>query len=456
LIDLKSISILVVDDEPDITNLFKEYLSEFGSKVYTSTTVDAAQKILSEQPVDLVLLDINMPRVSGLKLLETIKSNNPDVIIIMVSAVNDIEMVVRCMHMGANDYIVKPILDLNQLHLRIQRALSEKHDKFEIVNLRNKLALHNIVPEINTYSPEMKKVSFKINAVANYNTTVLLKGESGTGKEVAARTIHNSSSRASNNFVAVNCGSIPNTLLESILFGHERGAFTNANKRKIGLFEESNRGTIFLDEISETSPELQVSLLRVLESNTIRRVGGNMEIELDLRVVAATNQDIKQMVEDGKFREDLYYRLNIFQINLPALRNRIEDIPIIAEYHLNRLIKNTGKKEVSLSSAVLELFTKLNWKGNIRELINVLEYSLISCRKDEISLEDLPDYLQMESRESSFFGSRDNYARTKDKFDRQYFSNLLENMNGNISKAALAAGLSRQHFHLKLKKLGLK
>jgi len=455
-IDIKSLSILVVDDEPEITSLFKDYLTELGYKVYTATSVGTAKKLFYEQPIDLILLDINMPGASGLKLLKSFKDYNPNIIIIMVSVFNDIDMVVKCIQMGADDYLVKPIMDLSQLQFRIQKAISDKQTTLENVNLRKELALHKVIPDIQSQSVEMKKVVDKIHAVAPYNTTILITGESGTGKEVVARKIHKFGKRSANPFIAVNCGSIPNTLLESILFGHEKGAFTNADKRKIGLFEESNNGTIFLDEITETTPELQVGLLRVLETNTIRRVGGSREIQLDLRVIAATNQEINLLVEKGSFREDLFYRLNIFQISLPPLRERKEDIPIIAEYHLTRLIKNFDKEKVLLSPSVLELFSRLEWKGNIRELVNVLENALISCQSDEITIKDLPDYLQKETLDSSFLAVDESYSLTKENFERQYFSNLLEEMKGNISKAAKTAGLSRQHFHLKIKKLGIK
>lgn len=455
MIDIKTLSILVVDDEPEITGLFKEYLNELGYKVHTAISAKAAQNIFNEQPIDLVLLDINMPRVSGLKLLELFKHHKPDVIVIMVSAIQDIDMVVKCIHMGAYDYLVKPIFDLTQLKIRIQRTLSERQTKLENLTLRKELAYQGGIPEIRSHSVAMKKVLEKIHTVAQYDTTILLSGESGTGKEVAARTIHNNSHRSSNSFIAVNCGSIPNSLIESTLFGHERGAFTDATKRKIGLFEDSNYGTIFLDEITETTPEFQIRLLRVLESNHIRRIGGNQEIKLDLRIIAATNQDIDRLVEEGSFREDLYYRLNVFHITLPPLRERREDIPVIADFHLDRLIKIMGKEKVRFSATVLELFNQFEWKGNIRELINVIENALIVCKGDEITLNNLPNRLNRGHGEKTVTAIDESYTQTKENFDRQYFSNLLQNMNGNISKAAKTAGLSRQHFHLKIKKLGI-
>lgn len=448
--------VLVVDDEPDITDLFENYLTELGYNVFAAITSEDAEKIFSAEDIDIVLLDINMPRISGLKLLQSFKEQNPDVIVIMISAIQDIDMVVKCIQMGAHDYLAKPIYDLNQIKIRIDRAISQLQVKRENLALRKELAIQEGIPEIRSNSVSMKKVVDMIHTVAQYDTTVLLSGESGTGKEVAARTIHNYSNRASFPFIAVNCGSIPDTLLESTLFGHEKGAFTGATNRKIGLFEESNHGTIFLDEITETNPEFQIQLLRVLENNQIRRVGGEREIKLDLRIITATNQDAQRLVDEGKFREDLFYRLNVFHIALPPLRERKEDIPVIADFELSRMIKRMGKKKVRLSSAVLELFNQHEWKGNIRELMNIIENALIMCQGDEITVDDLPpQFCKAENVPISPGEERQDYPTAKKDFEHQYFSDLLRKVNGNISEAARLSGLSRQHFHLKIKQLGI-
>ncbi|MFQ6675703.1 MAG: sigma-54-dependent transcriptional regulator [Fidelibacterota bacterium] len=448
--------VLVVDDEPDITRLFERYLSELGYTVLTATTSEKAGEIFSAHEIDVVLLDINMPRISGLKLLESFKELRPHTIVIMVSAIHDIDMVVKSIQMGAYDYLAKPIVDLNQIRIRINRAFAEYRVRQENEALRKELALQGGIPEIRSSSVAMKKVVDMIHTVAEYDTTVLLSGESGTGKEVAARTIHKYSRRSSGPFIAVNCGAIPETLLESTLFGHEKGAFTGATKRKAGLFEESNHGSIFLDEITETHPDFQVQLLRVMENNRIRRVGGTGEIELDLRIIAATNRDIEEMVEAGKFREDLYYRLNVFHIVMPPLRERQEDIPAIAEYELNRLAKKMDKKKPRLSPDVLHLFARYPWKGNIRELANVLENAIVMCRGDEITPAHLPE--QFRSRgglQEPSPGQGDGYRKAKENFERAYFADLLHRADGNISEAARLAGLSRQHLHLKIRELGI-
>ena len=448
--------ILVVDDEPDITELFENYLNDLGYTISSATTSEAAEKIFSAEAIDIVLLDINMPKISGLKLLESFKEQNPNVVVIMISAIQDIDMVVKCIQMGAYDYLAKPIFDLNQIKIRIDRALSEQQVIRENLSLRKELALQEGIPEIRSNSVAMKKVLDMIHTVAQYDTTVLLTGESGTGKEVAARTIHNSSNRSSFPFIAVNCGSIPSTLLESTLFGHEKGAFTGATTRKIGLFEESNHGTILLDEITETPPEFQIQLLRVLENSQIRRVGSDHEISLDLRIIAATNQNIKTEVDEGKFREDLYYRLNVFHIDLPPLHERLEDLPVIADYELKRLAKKMGKKEVRFSPEILELFTQYEWKGNIRELSNVIENAFIMCQGDEIKVENLPPhFFQGKEQKIPLTVEKQDYQSAKHNFEHQYFNSLLQHVNGNISEAARLSGLSRQHFHLKMKQLGI-
>lgn len=345
---------------------------------------------------------------------------------------------------------------MNQIKIRVDRAFSEHRIRQENEALRRELIIQGGIPEIRSNSVSMKEVLAMIHTVAEYDTTVLLSGESGTGKEVAARTIHRYSRRSSGPFIAVNCGAVPETLLESTLFGHEKGAFTGATKRKTGLFEESNHGIIFLDEITETHPDFQVQLLRVMENGRIRRVGGTGEIELDLRIIAATNQDIKAMVDQGDFREDLFYRLNVFHIVMPPLRERREDIPVIADYELGRLSKKIDKPKPRLSPDVLDIFARYTWQGNIRELANVLENAMIMCQGEEITPADLPDQLPAghEAGEPSSRESHD-YQNAKEDFERHYFSGLLDQADGNVSQAARLAGLSRQHLHQKIKELGI-
>lgn len=302
----KSIArILIVDDEPDITHLFENFLSGLGYDISAAITPEIAIELFEKENFDVAVLDINMPRISGLKLLEQFKQTSPELIVIMVSAIQDTDIVVKCIQHGAYDYLAKPIIDLNQLQIRISRGLAEKQIRSENIALRKELKRHTDYLDIEAHSAAMQRILERISTVADYNTTVLLTGESGTGKEVAARLVHNQSRNSEGSFIPINCGSIPGTLLESTLFGHEKGSFTGANERKIGVFEESNNGTIFLDEVTETTPEFQIQLLRVLETSAIRRVGNPTEIKLNLRVVAATNQNIEELVKQGRFREDL-------------------------------------------------------------------------------------------------------------------------------------------------------
>ncbi|MBC8193848.1 MAG: sigma-54-dependent Fis family transcriptional regulator [FCB group bacterium] len=449
--------VLIVDDEPDITHLFENFLSDLGYDISTATEPEEAIELFEKEDFDVAVLDINMPRISGLKLLEQFKQTNPQLIVIMVSAIQDTDIVVKCIQHGAYDYLAKPIIDLNQLQIRISRGLSEKRIRSENIALKKELKRHTDFLEIEAHSAVMQKILEKISTVADYNTTVLLTGESGTGKEVAARLVHQQSRNNRGSFIPINCGSIPGTLLESTLFGHEKGSFTGANERKKGVFEESHNGTIFLDEITETTPEFQIQLLRVLETSTIRRVGGSVEIPLNLRVVAATNQHIDELVKMGRFREDLYFRLNVFHIEIPPLRERREDLPVIIEYHLKRLSRVMGKDVTRIAPKAFQIFNTHDWPGNIRELVNVLENAMIMCKGDSISVSDLPTHLlsggsAMVLNQNNMV---DNYAEAKEEFERIYFQALLQQTELNISKAAQTAGLSRQHLHLKLKKLGI-
>jgi DNA-binding NtrC family response regulator len=449
--------ILIVDDEPDITHLFENFLGDLGYQIFTATTPEDAIELFEREDFDVAVLDINMPRISGLKLLEQFKQTNPELIVIMVSAIQDTDIVVKCIQHGAYDYLAKPIIDLNQLQIRISRGLSEKRIRSENIALKKELKRHTDYLDIEAHSSVMQRILEKISTVADYNTTVLLTGESGTGKEVAARLIHTQSRNAKGQFIPINCGSIPGTLLESTLFGHEKGSFTGANERKKGVFEESHNGTIFLDEITETTPEFQIQLLRVLETSTIRRVGGSTEMKLNLRVVAATNQNIEDLVKAGRFREDLYFRLNVFHIEIPPLRDRREDLPVIIEYHLKRLSGAMGKSVTRIAPKAFQIFNTYEWPGNIRELVNVLENAMIMCKGDTINVSDLPGHLIQGEGGMSIRSEQklENYALAKEEFEKFYFQALLQHSEMNISKAAQAAGLSRQHLHLKLKKLGI-
>ena len=469
-------NILVVDDDVNIISVIAEHLEDQGYQVFTAQNASDAQKVFAAESLDAILLDINLPHTSGLDLLREFKEKTPEIVIIMISAISDINTVVKSIHKGAYDYLVKPIIDLNQVNLRIEKAFSEKQLKSENEALRNELSRQTEIPELQSRSPAMAKVKDMIKTVAKYNSTVLITGESGTGKEVAARNIHKYSDRGDNPFIAVNCGGIPSSLLESTLFGYEKGAFTGAAKRTRGLFEESNHGSIFLDEVTETNADFQVKLLRVLEDGKIRRVGGTDEITLDLRIIAATNKNLKALVQQGEFREDLYYRLNVVNIHLPPLRERKQDIPLIVEYQLNRLADRLGRERFSITRDVLERFQEYPWPGNIRELINILESAIIMSSNQTIEYDNLPGHFKTElkdgassvsdSKGEEYVGTlraqmsaalpEQDYKAAKATFERQYFTALLDETEENISRAADIAGITRQHLYNKLKELDIR
>ena len=452
----KQKTVLLVDDDPVVNETIEQHLIRNGYKVLPAFDAESARKIFDESQVEIALLDINLDKVSGIDLLKEFKSEKPQMIVIMISAVTEVETVVKTIHIGAYDYLVKPIIDLNQVTLRIERALSERELKTENEALKRELSRHTEIPEIPSRAPSMVQVKEMIKTVAQYDSFVLITGESGTGKEVAARSIHKYSKRESKQFVAVNCGGIPATLLESTLFGYEKGAFTGATKQTRGLFEESDKGTIFLDEVTETTPEFQVKLLRVLEDRKIRRVGGTQEIELDIRVIAASNKDVKKLVEQGEFREDLYYRLNVVNITLPPLRDRTQDVPLIVDYQLKKLGERLGKEGLSVSPGTIEKFQNYAWPGNIRELINVLESAIIMSRDPQITVEDLPPQLRDVVPEEEYADEVTiEYQEAKTQFERKYFKSLLRTAEGNITEAARISGVTRQHLYHKMKQLDI-
>lgn len=453
--DIEHSSILIVDDDVEILYLLKELLSETGYVTFQARSAKESQVIFSRESIDVVLLDINMPQVSGVTVLENFKKERPDTIIIMISAVRDIDLVVKCMQKGAYDYLVKPIFDLNQVRIRIRNALLERATRRENLALRQNLIKSKGLEKIIGKSAGMVSVMNQIQMVAPHDSTVMIGGASGTGKELIASSIHNLSKRAGGPFIAVNCGSVPAGLLESTLFGHEKGAFTGAAKRNIGLFEQSNHGTIFLDEITETSPDFQVRLLRVLETGSIRRVGGSEEILLDLRILAATNKDIAEMVDRKEFREDLYYRLNVFAIRIPELKERKEDIVLLTDYYLKTLIEKMKVNPKKINPEVYNIFQAYPWPGNVRELINTLESAIIRCEGEKIEIHNLPDNFKPYRSLAAAGKLLKDYKESLTDFEYEYFSELLIQTNGNITKAAERAGISRQHFHKKMKILNL-
>lgn len=380
--------ILIIDDERSIRATLKEIL-EF-EKYLVETAQDGIEgyKMAEEKNFDLIFCDIKMPKIDGIETLKKIVENNILSPVIMISGHGDIETAVQTLKIGAFDYIEKP-LDLNRVLTCVRNALNNNHLKKENTILKRKIKSKS---EIIGQSPEIKSILELITKVANSNARVLITGFNGTGKELVANQIHEKSSRNKNLFVEINCAAIPSELIESELFGHEKGSFTSAHKQKIGKFEQASNGTLFLDEIGDMSLSAQSKVLRALQENKITRVGGNKSISVNPRIIAATNKNLKKEIENGNFREDLFHRLNVIPIKVPSLKERIEDIPILCNYFIEKICKEHGIKQKEISDKAIDEFKKMKWTGNIRELRNVLE-RLIILSDSGIELEDIKKYV---------------------------------------------------------------
>jgi DNA-binding NtrC family response regulator len=380
--------ILIIDDERSIRATLKEIL-EF-EKYLVETAQDGIEgyKMAEEKNFDLIFCDIKMPKIDGIETLKKIVENNILTPVVMISGHGDIETAVHTLKIGAFDYIEKP-LDLNRVLTCVKNALNNNHLRKENSILKRKIKSNS---EIIGQSPEIKSILELITKVANSNARVLITGPNGTGKELVANQIHEKSSRNKNLFVEINCAAIPSELIESELFGHEKGSFTSAHKQKIGKFEQASNGTLFLDEIGDMSLSAQSKVLRALQENKITRVGGNKSISVNPRIIAATNKNLKKEIENGNFREDLFHRLNVIPINVPSLKDRIEDIPILCDYFIEKICKEHGIKQKEISNKAIDELKKMKWTGNIRELRNVLERLIILSDKN-IDLVDVKKYV---------------------------------------------------------------
>ncbi len=385
--------ILVVDDEAIQRDIVKDILEDQGYEVIISGSGPDALERIKTSPIDVVLTDLRMPGMDGVELLEHIKEIDSETVVVVITAYGSIESAVDAMKKGAYHYLTKP-LDKEHLTLIVQRALQAKHLSDENRSLRQELQeryeFHNIIGR----SRNMQEVFRMIEKVAPSESTVIIYGESGTGKELVARALHCHSKRKDKKFLAVNCAAIPDTLLESEMFGYEKGAFTGANTQKKGLFEEAHNGTLFLDEIGDLNTVLQAKLLRVLQEGEFQRVGGTKTMKVDVRLLAATNKDLEEEVKEGRFRQDLYYRLNVVPIFLPPLRERKEDIPYLVEHFLEKYQQKHGKSIKRVTSEVMKHFLDYRWEGNVRELESVIERSVILTEQDVIDIDTLPEKLQ--------------------------------------------------------------
>jgi len=452
-------TILIVDDEPDVLEILSRKLNKTYN-IKTINSVDGAVKMLESEHFDLIITDLVMPQKDGLELLKAMSDDTKNIPVIVMSGNATLSMAVLAMQSGAMDFIEKPFENLTLITVKIEKVLESSANKMEVIRLQNIINDGFDVSDVIWQSLSIKKVIEKVKRIANVDTTVLITGETGAGKDMFASLIAKNSSRKDKRFVAVNCGSIPETLLESMLFGHKKGSFTSAVKDQIGFFEEANKGTIFLDEITETTASFQTKLLRVLENRTIRKLGDSYDVKIDVRVIAATNKDLADEVKKGNFREDLYYRLNVIQIKIPALRERIDDIEPLSEFFMKHFADKYKKQLYRITPQALAILLKQTWKGNIRELKNVIEHAVVMSMYDALLPEDLPAYLTLSKEEVVPEVQKNEYfempfAEAKDLFELNYIINILVKTNGDVTHAADISGIKRQFLYEKFKKFDL-
>lgn len=441
----RKISILVVDDEESVRDSLSNWFVEDGYLVECAENAKKALMLIESSNFDIILADIKMPGMDGLEMLRRIKALKKDVIVIVMTAFATVNTAVIALKDGAFDYVTKPF-DPDDLSHLIRNAAKQILLSQENETLREKVVLLDNVDDLIGKSEAMNNVLRQVESVAQTNSSVIITGESGTGKELIARAIHANSPRKYYPLVSVHCGALTESLLESELFGHEKGAFTGAMYNRKGRFEMADSGTIFLDEIATISPKMQVELLRVLETKTFVRVGGNKEIASDFRVICATNRDLKSMVESGTFREDLYYRLNVVNINVPPLRERTEDIPLLVDYFIRKYCNTMNKPLITIDDSALQRMTEYSFPGNIRELENMIERAIVIGNGKKITLKDLP------------FGKEmiDSNIESLDDFERTFIRQILNKYGWNISRTAKALKVDRVTLYNKIRKYDLK
>jgi DNA-binding NtrC family response regulator len=441
----RKISILIVDDEESVRDSLFNWFIEDGFSVECAENATKALILLESGNFDIILADIKMPGMDGMEMLRRIKVLKPESLVIIMTAFATVDTAVKALKDGAYDYVTKPFDPDDLTHL-IRNATRQISLVDENEALRKKVTSLEDVEDLVGNSEAMKNVLREVESVAQTNSSVIITGESGTGKELVARAIHANSPRRFFPFVSVHCGALTESLLESELFGHEKGAFTGAMYNRKGRFEMADNGSIFLDEIATISSKMQVELLRVLESKTFMRVGGNKEISSDFRVICATNKDLKSMIEKGTFREDLYYRLNVVNIQIPPLRERREDIPQLVDYFLKKYCTSMNKQPVAIDASALKRLQEFNYPGNIRELENIIERAIVVGDGKKISLKDLP-------LEKNILNTA---SESLDDFEASFILQVLNKYNWNISRAAKALKIDRVTLYNKIRKYDLK
>jgi len=450
-------SILVVDDEVGARESLKMILKN-DYEVFSAKDAEEAFLHIKERSPDVILLDIILPDLDGLKVLERIKQNDPDMVVIMITATRTVKTAVEAMKLGAYDYVTKPF-DIDELRLIISRSLSTKALEQEVKYRREEMDKDFDFRNIIGKSKSMKEIFKVVKQIADSKSTALIMGESGTGKELISRAIHYNSNRKNYPFVTINCAAIPETLIESELFGHEKGAFTNAIEKKLGRFEVAHQGTLFLDEIGELSLATQAKILRFLEEREFNRVGGSKTIKVDVRLITATNKDLNQMIKKGGFREDLYYRINVVPILIPPLRERKEDIPVLIEHFIGKFGVESDKKVKGITKEALELMIQYEWPGNIRELENLIERVITLTANEYIQLNELPPFFKsvpkVDGLKESVLDGKVSFLEAEEEFEREVILDALKKTNYIQSHAAEILGISRRILKYKMDKLGI-
>jgi len=451
-------NILIIDDEKSLLDLLSVVLKKEGYRVKTSLAPAKIFDLLEKEQFDLLICDIKLPQVSGMDILKYVRENKPEIPVIMITAYGSLKQAVEALKAGAVDYILKPF-DVEELKIIIAHEMEKRKLREENVllkrDLREKYSYENMIGK----SKAMQEIYALIEKTAATDSTVIITGESGTGKEMAARAIHLHSRRGSNPFVSINCAALPESLLESELFGHAKGSFTGAVADKKGMFEAATRGTLFLDEVGETSPWTQVKILRALQERKIRRVGGTDEIPVDVRIIAATNQDLKKRIEEGKFREELYYRLNVISFEMPPLRKRVEDIPLLVNYFLQNCCLKMNKKMKRVAPEVISYFEAYSWPGNVRELENVIERVVAIEDRETITAAALPREIIVPPKRTAIqtlIPPGFNLTNHMDDISKAYINEARVLAGGNLRKTAAILGISYRSLRHLITKFGLR
>jgi two-component system NtrC family response regulator len=453
---MKDYNILVIDDEATQRDVLTGYLKKKGYKIFSASSGREGIEIAGRNPVDIILSDFKMPDLNGIEVLERVKIINPEISFVIVTAYGTVENAVKAMRLGAFDYISKPV-DLDELDLMIERIIEHKNLKSENQLLKTQLQEKYKITSIVSQSRKMEEVINIAARVAESKANVLITGENGTGKEVLAKAIHYISQRKDAAFVAVNVPALTETLLESELFGHEKGAFTGADKMKKGRFEIAHGGTIFLDEVGDIPQSIQVKLLRVLQEHQFERVGGTEKIEVDVRIIAATNKDLEQKIKDGTFREDLFYRLNVVSLKIPPLRERKEDILPMIENFISKYSKENNKEKLDISKEAIDVLMKYNFPGNVRELENIIERAVVLTRGKVITLNDLPMNIKGFKEEKTLAAlGKGALTEQVEAIEKQLIFDALQESEGNQTKAGKLLGLTERNLRYKLKKYNIK